>query len=176
MKSTPESSNHNVFLILGSNVGIREQNLKWAADAIALDVGDIIQKSAIYETEPWGNAHQQNFYNQVLLIRTDAGAKELLDYLLDIEKEMGRIRTVKNAARNIDIDILFFDDAVIHERHITIPHKEILNRRFVLAPMAAIAPVFVHPVLQKTMLELLMECKDPLQASILRPDMASHKE
>lgn len=176
MKSISEAAIHKAYLILGANVGDREQHLQRAADAITTDVGAIIRKSAIYETDPWGNVYQQNFYNQVLLIKTSSNAKELLNHLLDIEQAMGRIRTVKNAARNIDIDILFYDDAIINEHHLTIPHKEIANRRFVLAPMAAIAPGFVHPVLQKTMQELLLECKDTLQASILQRDMAHHKE
>jgi 2-amino-4-hydroxy-6-hydroxymethyldihydropteridine diphosphokinase len=153
---------NKIFLITGGNIGNRKKNLETAATLIEKRIGKIIKRSNIYETEAWGITNQPSFYNQVLLIESKLPAGKILDTILNIESEMGRIRTVKNAARIIDIDILFFNDSIINEENLTIPHPEISNRKFVLIPLNEIAPQMLHPVSQKTLQQLLAECKDPL--------------
>lgn len=155
---------NTVFLITGGNTGNRLQNLEKASQLIEAQIGDIVQRSEIYETEPWGKPDQPPFYNQVLKVHTDLTPGRLLHTILSIEQAMGRRRTTKNAARNIDIDILFFNDAVIRQAGLVIPHPEIPNRQFVLKPLCDMAPDMVHPVLKKSIRELLSTCPDQLKA------------
>ncbi|HEX5624640.1 MAG TPA: 2-amino-4-hydroxy-6-hydroxymethyldihydropteridine diphosphokinase, partial [Saprospiraceae bacterium] len=117
--------------------------------------------SSIYETEPWGNKAQGFFLNQVIRVRTDLHPERLITILLGIEHRMGRKRTIKNAPRVIDLDILFFMDQIIEQDHLTIPHEKIADRRFILAPMAELDYEFRHPVLHQTMIQLLERCSDP---------------
>jgi len=158
---------NNVFLIVGSNLGNRKKNLQTAATFIGEQIGRIIQSSKIYETEPWGLADQPAFYNQVHLVKSKLNAQMIIDIILKTEKKMGRVRTIKNAARIIDIDILFFNEEIIHEPNLIIPHREIPNRRFVLMPLNEIAPLMIHPVLKKNISELLATCKDQLKVAPL---------
>lgn len=155
---------NKIFLITGGNVGDRKKNLETAAALIEKRVGKIIIQSKIYETEAWGITYQPSFYNQILVIESQFPARKALNEILKIEAEMGRKRTVKNAARIIDIDILFFNDEIVNEENLLIPHPEIPNRRFVLMPLNEIAPDMLHPGLKKTMKELLAESKDHLKA------------
>ncbi len=106
-----------------------------------------------------------DFYNQVHIINTTFSAAETMTKILAIEEEMGRIRTTKNAARIIDIDILFFNKEIINEPGLTIPHPEIANRRFALEPLNELAPKFIHPVLHKTIHDLLSTCEDRLEVT-----------
>jgi 2-amino-4-hydroxy-6-hydroxymethyldihydropteridine diphosphokinase len=154
---------NSVFLIVGGNLGNRKKNLQTAATFIDEQVGTIIQSSKIYETEPWGLSDQPAFYNQVHLVKSKLGAQTIIDTILEIEEKMGRVRTIKNAARIIDIDILFFNEEIIDEPNLIIPHREIANRRFVLMPLNEIAPLMIHPVVKKNISELLSECKDQLK-------------
>ena len=133
-----------------------------AAELVEKQIGKIIRRSAIYETEAWGFADQPAFFNQVLEIESKYPPGEVLNMILKIEENMGRKRTFKNAARIIDIDILFFNKEIINEQNLVIPHPEISNRRFVLSPLYEIAPQMIHPVLKKTIKTLLSETKDPL--------------
>ncbi len=149
-----------VYIITGSNVGNALLNLKAASDDMIAKAGLLLRSSAYYRTEPWGNKDQQPFLNQVLVIETDLPAKELLQRLLGIEEQMGRVRKNKWEPRIIDIDILFYGDKVIDEEGLTIPHPYIQERRFVLTPLVEIAPGLVHPVSGKNMLQLLEECVD----------------
>ncbi|MEO8820246.1 MAG: 2-amino-4-hydroxy-6-hydroxymethyldihydropteridine diphosphokinase [Ginsengibacter sp.] len=153
---------NKLFLITGGNVGDRKKSLETAASLIQERAGKIINRSKIYETEAWGITNQPDFYNQVLIVKSKFSAREVLDMILKIEEEMGRRRTVKNAARIIDIDILFFNDDIVNEQNLIIPHPEIGNRRFVLMPLTEIASQMIHPVLKKTMKELLSLSKDQL--------------
>lgn len=155
---------NKLFLITGGNIGDRKRNLETAANLIEKRVGKIIIRSKIYETEAWGITDQTSFYNQVLVLESKFSPRQVLDTILKIEEEMGRKRTVKNAARVIDIDILFFNDAIVNEQNLIIPHPEIGNRRFVLSPLNEIAPQMVHPGLKKSMKQLLSETKDQLKA------------
>lgn len=158
---------NTLFLITGGNIGDRKKNLQNAAEFIEQKIGNIIQSSSIYETEAWGNNDQSAFYNQVHIIETKLTAETIMKFILKIEKEMGRIRSIKNAARIIDIDILFFNDEIINTTNVTIPHQEIQNRRFVLMPLNELSPEFIHPVLKKSMHELLSICNDYLKATPL---------
>ena len=158
---------NKVILITGGNIGNRKKNLQTAAALIEEQVGTIIQSSKIYETEAWGLSGQHAFYNQVHILESKLDAQTIIDTILEIETKMGRVRTVKNAARIIDIDILFFNDEIIHEPNLTIPHPEISNRRFVLMPMEEVAPEMIHPVLKKSIRELLCISTDKLKVTPL---------
>jgi len=159
---------NKIFLITGANIGDRRKNLETAAAFIKERIGKIIKHSSIYETEAWGNNDQSAFYNQVFFLESDFSAEQTMEEILKIEKEMGRVRTTKNAARIIDIDILFFNDEIINSPNLIVPHKEISNRRFVLMPLNELAPTHIHPVLKKNMEELLSSCKDPLKVTRLK--------
>lgn len=160
---------NKVFFITGGNIGNRKKNIETAATLIETNIGRIIQSSKIYETDAWGITDQQTFYNQVLIVESKFSAQEVIQKILKIEEEMGRVRTIKNAARIIDIDILFFNDETVNEQNLIIPHQEIANRRFVLIPLNELVPEMVHPILKKSIRELLSLCKDPLKVAPLPP-------
>jgi 2-amino-4-hydroxy-6-hydroxymethyldihydropteridine diphosphokinase len=150
-------------LSLGSNVGNRLQYLKDAVMMLDKNGCRVVKHSSIYETEAWGNTEQASFYNEVIEVETQLSAPELMNTFLDIEKSLGRIRMEKWAPRTIDIDILFFNEEIIHEPDLTIPHPHLHERKFVLIPLNEILPNLMHPVLHKTVSELLGEMKDWLQ-------------
>ena len=129
---------------------------------IEKQLGAIIAQSGIYQTAAWGNTNQPDFLNQVIIVETELPANKTLQTILAIEKKMGRIRTVKNAPRIIDIDILFFNKEIIHQKDLIVPHPEIQNRRFVLVPLLELSPDFTHPLLHKTIHQLLTDCPDLL--------------
>ena len=156
------------YLLIGGNLGDRIVNLTRAATLIEKELGKIIKKSSIYETASWGIPGQPHFLNQVLAVQTILTARELMNKILFIENKMGRIRTEKNASRIIDIDILFFNDAVIEKPGLTIPHPEIQNRRFALVPMDEIAPGMIHPLLGLSINDLLSTSNDKLEVKLLR--------
>ena len=158
---------NKVFIITGGNIGDRKKNLETAEEMIGEGIGSIIQTSKIYETDAWGINDQPSFYNQVLIVETNFSAAEVIKKILKIEEEMGRVRTIKNAARNIDIDILFFNDDIVNEQNLTIPHPQIANRRFVLMPLNEIDSTKNHPVYNKSVSQLLAECKDELKVTPL---------
>jgi len=158
---------NSVYLLTGGNLGDRNKNLSKATVLIEQDVGEIVKKSSIYETASWGINDQPDFLNMVLLVKTNFSAAKLLQALLTIENKMGRQRSVKNASRIIDIDILFFNDEVINKTGLTIPHPEIHNRMFVLIPLDEIAGDFIHPVLKKPVKKLLSTSPDKLKVTLL---------
>jgi len=145
---------NDVFLLLGSNLGNRQLFLNNAGEAIDREVGSVINHSSIYETQSWGKTDQPDYLNQVLLVRTDLSAREVLERILAIEKSMGRERIEKWGSRTIDIDILFYGDAVISEPDLIVPHPHLHQRKFVLEPLAEIAPQHIHPVLNKSISQL----------------------
>jgi len=156
---------NTIFLITGGNIGNRNKNLQNAATLIEKRIGSIIKRSKIYETDAWGITDQPSFYNQVHIVKSNFSAKEIIQRILKIEEKMGRIRTIKNAARIIDIDILFFNDEIINDPDLIIPHAEISNRRFVLTPLNELVPEMIHPVFNKSIHELLSACKDELKVT-----------
>ncbi|AEV97326.1 2-amino-4-hydroxy-6-hydroxymethyldihydropteridine pyrophosphokinase [Niastella koreensis GR20-10] len=158
---------NKVFLLIGGNMGDRLQNLHQAIALLAATCGPVTQQSAVYETAAWGKTDQAAFLNQALLLHTLLTPQELITTILSVEEQLGRRRMEKNGPRVIDIDIIFYNDLVMHEPHLTIPHPQLQNRRFVLIPLIEIAPDLVHPVLHKTLIELLSECRDDLAVNKL---------
>jgi len=153
---------NKAYLLIGGNEGDRFLHMQQARANIEHICGVIEQVSSVYLTGAWGKTDQPDFLNQALLINTSLGAQDLLQANLSIEKTMGRIRTVQNAPRIVDIDILFYNREIIATPDLVIPHPRIAERRFVLEPLNEIAADFVHPVSGKTVRELLRECTDPL--------------
>ena len=151
------------YILIGGNLGDRINNLAEARMNIEKDLGEIIKTSSIYETASWGITDQPDFLNQVLLVETTFSAEETMQIILSIENKMGRVRTEKNASRIIDIDILFFNDEIINQKDLTIPHPEIQNRKFALIPLNEIAPHFLHPVFKQSIQNLLSTSKDKLE-------------
>ena len=153
---------NQTYLLIGGNMGNRQENLEVATRRIAANIGEIKQSSAIYETEAWGLEEQPAFLNQVLLVSSTLNAQQVLKQILNIEHDMGRERIQKFGPRIIDIDILFFNRDIIHEAGLNVPHPQLHLRRFTLKPLNDIAPQFRHPELGKTISDLLSTCPDPL--------------
>jgi len=152
---------HKVYLELGGNEGNRLQYMELARNAILEKIGQIVQQSSVYETPPWGFTAEQCFYNQVVCVITELGASDLLRVALRIEKKLGRVRgTQQYCSRTMDIDILFYDSSVFNQDGLTIPHPRMHLRKFVLVPMCEIAPNFIHPLINKSIADLLKICSD----------------
>lgn len=143
----------NAYLSLGSNVGDRQANLETAIEKLRR-LGTVTAVSSFYETEPVEVHQQPWFLNCVVQLETEAMPRQLLARVLDIEKAMGRKRTQEKGPRNIDIDILLFARSVVEAKGLTIPHRAMHERRFVLEPLAEIAPEVRHPVLKKSAREM----------------------
>ncbi len=153
---------NTIYLLLGSNMGNSRQQLVKAKKNIAKQIGAVTRQSNLYSTAAWGNTNQPDFLNQVIIALTKLTAVQTMQTILTIEKEMGRIRTKKNAPRIIDIDILFFNKAIITEKDLIVPHPQLQNRNFVLVPLNQLSPKLKHPVLNKTIHQLLRVCPDTL--------------
>lgn len=153
---------NRAYLLTGSNLGDRPQNLADARDHINRQCGTIVMASSVYETAPWGKTDQPAFLNQALELYTPLNARQLIRQVLKTERLMGRIREEKYGPRLIDIDILLFNGEVHRYQFLKLPHPEMQNRRFALLPLAEIAPDLLHPVLGKSIKTLLEECPDPL--------------
>lgn len=152
---------NTVFLLFGSNIEPRLDYLKIAERSVADAIGQIIRLSSIYESEPWGFQAEQSFLNQIVVVETEFSPAEVLEGILSIEIQLGRKREGSTyISRQIDIDILYFDDQIIHEKDLVIPHPGIPDRRFVLLPLVEIAPNLLHPVLKQNSTDLLNVCAD----------------
>jgi 2-amino-4-hydroxy-6-hydroxymethyldihydropteridine diphosphokinase len=154
---------NQAYLLTGGNMGDREQNLSAAKNLVNGQLGTITAASSLYETAAWGNTEQPPFLNQALEISTTLNARQLMRRILKLEKLMGRERKEKYGPRVIDIDILLFNNEKHNYPLLKLPHPELHNRRFALLPLAEIAAAKVHPVLKKTITELLIDCKDELR-------------
>ncbi len=169
------------FAGLGANLGDRLQTLQGAIEEMdgLKGVTKVLRRSSFYETEPVGNISAQPLYlNAVIQFETALSARALLSEFLAIEKKYGRVRTALNAPRVLDIDLLFYGSGIIEENGLRVPHPRLHLRRFVLIPLAEIAPGWIHPVSLKTIGELLkkndsaekVELFRPLDRSVQRPD------
>lgn len=154
---------YKAYLLTGTNLGERESNLARAKLLIGESAGIVSAASALYETAAWGKTDQPSFLNQALELETSLTAPELMQELLAIEKVIGRLRKEKYGPRVIDIDLLLFNNDIINDPFVTVPHPQLPNRRFALAPLAEIAADLVHPVFKKSIHELLEECPDRLE-------------
>ncbi len=150
------------YLLLGTNLGDREQLLHQALASIAQEIGLILQRSSIYETAAWGNENQPHYLNQVVSVATPLTPVQLLHAVNGIERKMGRQRVSKWESRLIDIDILFYADQLIDLPNLQIPHPQLPNRRFALVPLQEIAPFLIHPALNLSVSNLLARTSDHL--------------
>ena len=164
---------NTAYLLTGGNLGDRVYNLETARELIEEECGQIIKQSSIYETAAWGPITQPDFLNQVLKVHTPLAPQRLLQTLLGIEAEMGRHREERYAARTIDLDILFYNDLIMDEEGLILPHPRLYTRRFVLVPLAEIAPTLMHPILQLNISDLLIQCTDPLDVKKFIPNNGS---
>jgi 2-amino-4-hydroxy-6-hydroxymethyldihydropteridine diphosphokinase len=151
-----------VYLVTGANLGNPKLQLQKAAAQINKQVGAIVKTSAIYQTAAWGKTNQPNFLNQVIKVQTALTAQQVLETVLAIENKLGRVRTTKYAARVIDIDVLFYNKEIVQTKTLTLPHPLLHQRNFVLVPLNQIAPMLKHPLLNKNVHQLLLQCPDLL--------------
>lgn len=149
-----------IGLALGGNVGEVEKNLALALKALETHLGPILACSQAYVTEPWGPIPQGDFINQALLLQTQDSPMQVLKKILEIEQSLGRERKDRFGPRTMDIDLIFYGQKVMNEDLLILPHPRMQARRFVLQPMVEIAPNWMHPILHKTMKELLDQCPD----------------
>jgi deoxyguanosine kinase len=158
------------FLGIGTNLGKRENNLRHAVDKIEEYIGKVVASSSVYETEPWGFQSGDEFLNIVVKIETELTPSGLLGRILMIESLLGRKRSEKQyTSRVIDIDILIYEDLVIDEISLKIPHPQMHKRKFVLVPLHEIEPELYHPVLNQTIASLLEKCKDKSNVKKFEP-------
>lgn len=161
------SLQQKVVLSLGSNIGDRRENLERCIQLIHQEIGVVLRVSKLYETPSWG-FESDAFYNCALVLHTSFSAEKILRKITSIEKEMGRFRKQNNGyeARIIDIDIISIENQVVHADHLHIPHPQMQNRKFVLLPVADLKLDWQHPVLEKTIGELVQQCDDKSQCEI----------
>lgn len=153
----------SIYLLLGGNQGNRAEILANAQQLLSEQLGAVIASSPIYQTAAWGKTDQPDFLNQAIHMDTTYSPIEALSIINHIEYMLGRQRTEHWGQRTLDIDILLYDQEMIHSSRLVIPHPELPNRRFALIPLKAIAADLMHPVLGKNISELLVECPDKLE-------------
>lgn len=157
---------NKVYLLLGSNMGARLQLLEDAIRNIILQIGEVVEKSSIYETAAWGKTDQPGFLNIAIAVNTLLSPIEVLTKSLEIETQLGRIREEKWGARLIDIDIIFYgNDIVSIPDQLQIPHPEMHKRKFVLKPLVEINPNLQHPLFKRSISDLLLELSDHLEVT-----------
>lgn len=153
--------------MLGSNLGDRICLIKEAIRLIEDKVGDVLGTSSYYHTAPWGTEHPLPYVNVALSVNTQHTPEKVLKTILSIEKSLGRTRNGdQNAPRSMDIDIIFYDNLIINQNKLTVPHPRMHLRRFVLVPLNEIAPTYIHPIMGLTVKELLDVCTDNLSVNI----------
>jgi 2-amino-4-hydroxy-6-hydroxymethyldihydropteridine diphosphokinase len=152
----------HAYVGFGSNLGLRSANLARAMKAIREAGFAVLRRSAVFESEPWGGAEGENFYNAVLEVERKGNAPDFLQVLMTIEGRLGRTREKPNAPRTCDLDLLLWGDEVLDLTGLTVPHPRMMERKFVLVPICELIPDVLHPVTGQTMTELLDACPDPL--------------
>ena len=166
----PSTHTHTATLLLGSNLGNREDFLQQAEQLIAEKCGPVTASSSVYETKAWGKTDQSDYLNKVVCCETTQTPVELLMRCLSIEKELGRTRAEKWGNRTIDIDLLYMDRIVMATNQLILPHPQIQHRKFVLIPLNEIDPEGVHPVLNFSNKQLLERCTDTLLVELKIPN------
>jgi len=152
----------HIFLGLGSNLGDRKKHIKQAINEIGIQIGKVTQESHLYKTAAWGKTDQSYFLNQVIKVETKKAPIAVLDGILSVEQKLGRVREEKWGERIIDIDLLFYGSNIVEVPRLLVPHPFIAERRFVLVPMHELAPDLIHPLLQRSIADLLEGCPDTL--------------
>lgn len=160
---------NQAILLLGGNIGNREDTLNQAVVCLQQQAGLILQCSSLYETAAWGGVHQPDYLNQAIELQTDLPAPDLLAVCLRIEEQLGRVRKRLWESRPIDIDIIIYNSLILNTPDLILPHPRMHTRRFVLAPVAELVPHLRHPISGLSMLELLRRCEDPLWARVYVP-------
>lgn len=165
LKTTP------VFIALGANMGNTFLNIINAQEHIEKNIGPITKYSSLIQSQPWGNVHQQNdFLNRIIIVETVMSPETVMDKLLEIELQMGRVRKEKWGPRIIDLDMIYYGDRIIHSKSLEIPHPRLQERKFVLFSLNEIAPEYLHPVAKKTNHQLFLECTDNSEIHLYNPD------
>lgn len=155
---------NKLILSLGGNQGDVKDTFHKAEQLISDEIGLITKTSSNYKTAAWGNTHQPDFLNKVIEVTTESSVDDCLQKVLSIEKRLGRIRTEKKwEERTIDIDILFYNDLIIHQENLIVPHPYIQDRKFVLIPLVEMIPDHMHPVFKHSIKKLLQHCTDDLE-------------
>ena len=167
VKNQNNTKKKHIYIALGSNLGDREKLLAAAIASLHPSV-TVLKESPVYQTAPWGYEEQPAFLNQVVLASTHLSPEELLTYLKNIEHLVGRKPTFKYGPREVDLDILFYDDLVFRSAELEIPHPRIAERAFVVVPLNDLAPSFRHPVSRETVSSMLQNL-DISSVSLYRP-------
>jgi 2-amino-4-hydroxy-6-hydroxymethyldihydropteridine diphosphokinase len=155
------------YLSLGGNLGNTIEIFLNSREILTKKVGKITQISSLYKTAAWGPIPQNDFINQVIEVETKLSAPELMDILLEIELQQGRIRQERWGPRTLDLDIIFFGEQLISTENLVIPHPRMEDRKFVLIPMVEINPNLIHPISRKSIRQILLECKDECDCKII---------
>lgn len=148
------------ILLLGCNLGDCTNRLLQAETLLAEKAGQIVGRSSLYASEPWGVEDQPDYLNRAVMIETALSPELLLECCLSVENILGRVRTERWGSRTMDVDILFVDDLVFQSNILELPHPRIQSRKFALLPLSELVPEFEHPVLKQTIIELLDACTD----------------
>jgi 2-amino-4-hydroxy-6-hydroxymethyldihydropteridine diphosphokinase len=157
-----------VYLLLGSNIGDKRANILKAKRLITERVGAVQRTSGLYQTQAWGDTEQEDYYNQALEVRTYHSPDTVLRNVMDIERELGRVRTKqRNEPRIIDIDILFYGNKVLRTKDLIIPHPRFHERNFAMLPMMDINGDYIHPTLMLAIDELYFDSKDESEVLLL---------
>ncbi len=164
-----------IYIGIGGNIGRRERFIAAAVQLIATEIGRVAAESQLYKTAPWGMDDADDFLNAVVEVHTDLDADTVMMTCLRIEHRLGRKRSIlgKYTSRTIDLDLLFYGQEVIRVSSLTVPHPQLENRRFVLQPLAEIAPAFTHPILKRSMRDLLNDCADETKIELWQSPTAT---
>ena len=155
------------YLSLGGNLGNTIEIFLNSMEILTKKVGKITQISSLYQTAAWGPIPQNDFINQVIEVETKLSAPKLMDILLEIELQQGRVRQERWGPRTLDLDIIFFGEQLISTENLEIPHPRMEDRKFVLIPMVEINPNLIHPISRKSIRQILLECKDECDCKII---------